>query len=77
MCYGAPQLYILCKKDESSMAVGLWNLFADGVLNPVIELDQYYTSADFYHCGGRLEGDKLLLDEEIPPFGFAFFTVYK
>ena len=77
MCYKAPQLYILCKKDESSMSVGLWNLFADSVMNPVIELDQCYNSADFYHCNGRIEGERILLDEDIPPFGFAFFTVYQ
>ena len=77
MCYGAPQLYVLCKKDENSMAVGLWNLFADSVMHPVIELDQAYASADFYHCNGKLEGDCIVLDEDIPPFGFAFFTVYQ
>jgi hypothetical protein len=62
MCYKAPQLYILCKKDESSMSVGLWNLFADSVMNPVIELDQCYNSADFYHCNGRIEGERILLE---------------
>ena len=67
----------LCKKDEKSMSVGLWNLFADSVMNPVIELDQGYASADFYHCSGRLESNRIVLDEDIPPFGFAFFTVHQ
>lgn len=75
MCLGNPELYILCKKDENSMAVGLWNLFADSVLHPVIELDDTYRSVDFYRCKGHLDGNRLLLDEEIPPYGFAFFTV--
>jgi len=70
-------LYTLCKKDEKSMAVGLWNYFVDEVLEPKIYLDKTYSSIDFYNCSGRLEGDCVVLDNEIPAFGFAFFTVYE
>lgn len=77
MCYGAPQLYTLCKKDDSSMAVGLWNIFADEVITPEIELDGEYSSVDFYNCSGRLDGNRVILDNDIAPYGFAFFTVNK
>lgn len=76
VCKGHPQLYLLCKKDDHSMAVGLWNPFADEVLSPTITLDRPYAKADFYHCQGRIEGRQVHLKEEIPPYGFAFFTVY-
>ncbi len=77
MCFGSPELYILCKKDRDEMAVGLWNLFADGIVDPVIELDDCYREVDCYRCSGRLEGKRLILDGELPPYGFAFFTVRK
>lgn len=77
MCYKNPELYILCKKDESSMAVGIWNMFPDAVLDPVIHLDGEYKDIDFYNCSGRLEGNKVILDDDIAPYSFAFFTVYK
>lgn len=72
--YGHPQLYILCKKSENAMAVGLWNMFADWVFEPVIELDDVYSEVEFINCNGRLEGDKVYLSD-IPPFGFAGFEV--
>lgn len=77
MSYKHPELYILCKKDEISMAVGLWNLFADSVFDPEIVLDGEYKSIDFYNCSGKLCGDKVRLDNDIMPYGFAFFTVTK
>ena len=73
---GNPNLYILCKRgDDGSLAVGLWNFFADEILEPVIELDEKYKNIDFYNCEGRLEGDCVRLNAPLPPYGFAFFTV--
>ncbi|MBQ8759242.1 MAG: hypothetical protein IJZ20_06075 [Clostridia bacterium] len=77
MCMKNPELYILCKKDEGSMAVEMWNFFADSIINPEIKLDGIYSDADFYNCTGYLERDTIKLDNEIPPYSFAFFTVYK
>lgn len=75
VCTHNPELYILCKKDDNAMAVGLWNNFPDGVLEPVIELDDEYQSIDFYHCNGRLEGNRVILNSELRAYDFAFFTV--
>jgi hypothetical protein len=75
VCEGNPGLYILCKKNERSMSVGIWNLFADEVISPVITLDRTYTAIDCYRCNGRLEENQVHLQDDLPPFGFAFFTV--
>lgn len=75
ICEKNPGLYIICKKDECSMTVGLWNLLADEVISPVITLDKAYSSIDFYRCGGRMEGNQVLLQEDLSPFDFAVFTV--
>lgn len=72
--YGNPALYIQCKKDKSSMAVGLWNYFADIAIEPVIELDGEYTHIEFINCNGRIEGNSVYLTD-IPAFGFVAFEV--
>lgn len=75
---GSPELYVLCKRgNDGSLTVGLWNLFADSIEHPTVTLDDAYTVLDTYHCSGTLTGRTLTLSEEIPPFGFAFFTVSK
>jgi hypothetical protein len=58
------------------MSVGIWNSFADEVISPTITLDREYTRADFYHCKGKTEKNLVILQDDIPPYGFAFFTVY-
>ena len=56
------------------MAVGLWNIFADSVIEPVVELDKEYSEIRFINCSGRLQGKKVCLTE-LAPFVFAGFTV--
>lgn len=70
-----PDLYMMCKRDENgTLAVGLWNIFADKISNHVITLDHPYSSIQFINCSGRMEGNKVYLDE-IPAFEFAGFEV--
>lgn len=71
---GNPDLYIMSKKDGSSMAVGLWNMFADEIFEPVVELDGEYTEIEFINCSGRLEQDKVILSD-MTPYSFAGFIV--
>ena len=59
------------------MAVGLWNLFPDAVLSPVIALDKAYSRAEFINCSGSLDGDRVRLDADIPAYGFAGFEVFE
>ena len=75
VCAGNPQLYMICKKNGHSMSVGIWNSFADEVISPIITLDRPYTKVDCYHCQGKIVEDQVFLQEDIPPYGFAFFTV--
>lgn len=72
--YGNPDLYIIAKKNNNSMSVALWNIFADEIFEPVIELDKEYGEIEFINTTGRLEGNKVYLSE-MPPFGFAGFEV--
>ena len=70
-----PDMYMMCKKDnDGALAVGLWNIFADKVREPVITLEKAYNHIHFVKGSGRLEGNKVYLDE-IPAFEFVGFEV--
>jgi len=73
---GNPDLYVICKRDENSMAVGLFNIFADGIISPEITLEGEYQSIECINCTGKIEGNKVTLTD-IPPFAFAGFNVKK
>ncbi|MBQ5973176.1 MAG: hypothetical protein IJL69_03165 [Oscillospiraceae bacterium] len=77
VCAGNPALYLRAARSEDggALTVGLWNVFPDAVLDPVITLDRAYGSVRFLNCGGRLEQRAVRLDRDIPPFGFAAFEV--
>lgn len=73
-CPGNPDLYLMCKRDGSELAVGLWNFCADPVLQPQVTLSRVFGEIRFLRCSGSLEGDKVTLSE-LPPFGFCGFVV--
>lgn len=75
-CYGNPAMYTIVKEGDGQVAVGLWNLHADIAIDPVVELDGNYSSAEFIGCTGKLDGNKILLSD-IPAFGFAGFNLTK
>ncbi len=74
--YGSPALYLQCKKGEDSMAVGLWNFFADPVFTPTVLLDEAYRSVRPINCTAQIDGNRVTLSD-IPAFGFAGFEVLK
>lgn len=70
-----PDMYMMCKKDQKgALAVGLWNVFADKAREPVVTLERTFESIRFIKGAGRLEGNKVYLDE-IPAFEFVGFEV--
>lgn len=75
-CFGNPNLYTMVKKRGDCMTVGLWNFFADPVLEPKIQLDGVYQKIRFLNCEGTLDGDTVTLSE-IAPYGFVAFEVEK
>lgn len=73
---GSPGLYLQCKEAADSMTVGLWNLHPDPVFAPMVQLAECFDTIECLNTAGTLEGDRVSL-EEIPPYGFAAFTVRK
>lgn len=72
--YGNPAMYIQCKENGNSLAVGLWNFFADTAFSPEVHFERTYSSIKFINCAGRLEKNKVYLSD-IAPYGFAGFEV--
>ncbi len=73
--YGHPDLYLLAKKGtDGSMAVGIWNIFADPVYEAVIALDGVYKSLRTTCKEVRLDGDKVYISK-IPAYEFVLFEV--
>ena len=75
-CVGNPDLYMITKESDKGLAVGLWNIFADEILAPVIELSDEYKEAEFINCSGALMGNRVELSE-ICPYGYAFVNLKK
>lgn len=74
-CAGNPWLYMLCKKKDGVMAVGLWNFFEDEIFSPTVRLDRAYEEVRFLNCDGILERDTVKLSDSIAPYGFVAFEV--
>jgi hypothetical protein len=72
-----PYLYILTKKKENSLAIGLWNNFADAILKPVVDLGESYKKARFVNCKGQLIGNKVILDNPLGAYAFCFIELEK
>ena len=58
------------------MAVGLFNCYADSVIDPVGVLNGEYSKIRFVgDTHGHIVGDKVYLDSDIAAFEFAVFEV--
>lgn len=75
-CMGNPELYVICRKDETGLAVGLFNCFADEIVGAEAAVAGGYTKARWGIRQGTLADGKLTLPS-IPAFGFDFFRLEK
>ena len=69
------QLYMLVKKNETSLSVGLWNLNQDRISKPVIHVNTDSIDIEFVNCNGHREGDCIVLDAPLYPYEFAAFEI--
>ncbi|MBR5519924.1 MAG: hypothetical protein IKU55_04325 [Clostridia bacterium] len=74
-CFGNPDLYVMAKRDETTLTVGLWNIFADEALAPELTLDRAYTKIETIRGEAEVIGNTVKFSTDIPAFGFAGFTV--
>ncbi len=76
-CPGFPYLYILAKKDDDSMSVGLWNLSMDDVEAPVLTLGEEYSSVECVNCEATLGGKQVKMSSTIYPMKCAIVELKK
>ena len=74
VCPKNPDLYIMTKQKDNTLAVGLWNFFADKVLQKEITLAREIKSVRFINCEGSYEKNVVKL-KELMPFNMAAFEV--
>jgi hypothetical protein len=60
---GNPDCYLLVKDGDGERAVWIGNFFADECMSTTVTLDREYREVAFIGCTGRLEGNKVILDE--------------
>ena len=66
-----PYLYSLVKKDDTSLAIGLWNLFDDKIDRAEIKVNFDYSRVRFVNCEGHIEEGKIVLDSVLYPYEVA------
>jgi hypothetical protein len=75
-CGGNPELYLLCKSDENSLAIGYFNCFADCIDDFTTSLTETYQKAEFYRCEGSLSGRSLRL-KHLSAYDWCFVKLTK
>lgn len=74
VCPGHPDLYIMVKKGEDRLAIGLWNFFADAVESPRLFLAEDYEDVEIINGNGAgysLADRQLTIHGNIMPYGFT------
>lgn len=75
ICLGNPDLYIMTKKNDTALAIGLWNHFSDKILKPTIRLNKNYKSVKFINCEGRMENREIVLTKPLGAYEFCFIEL--
>lgn len=76
VCHKNPYLYIqTAKGKDGSMAVALFNMNFDELIEPTIILDKNYSELKCLNCEGTLCENEVILADEIAPYSVAIFEV--
>ncbi|MBE6597083.1 MAG: hypothetical protein E7641_05370 [Ruminococcaceae bacterium] len=73
-CSGNPDLYLLCKENDDTLSIGLFNCFADSIDDFSLELDREYATADIHRAEGELFGKFLKIDH-LSAFDWCYVTL--
>jgi len=74
---GNPDIYIMCKKSNYALVVGVWNRFSDQTMQPIITLGERYSKVKFTNINGTLDGDKINVSKPLKPYDFAIIELTK
>lgn len=66
-----PRLYVMTKKNNTSLSIGMWNVFADKIENLRLHVEVAYQDVRFINCKGHVKGNSIVLDGVLYPYEFA------
>jgi hypothetical protein len=66
-----PMLYLMTKRGEEELAVGIWNLSDDRVEGLSVRLGRAYRDVRFLRCEGKMCGDTATIATTLYPYEFA------
>lgn len=72
-----PELYPIVKRKDKSMAVAIFNCYADEIINARISLDKVYKKVNCYGFNGKLDKDCLVVDGTISAYSYVFFELFE
>ncbi len=76
ICKGNPDLYIQAKRNQNGICAGLWNICADKIDKPIIELDFCPDRVKTINCKAEIEDNKIKLTP-LSAFEFCAFEAKK
>lgn len=76
VCEGAPDLYMMAKRDQDSLSVTLWNFGVDRILHPTVHLAEEWSELICEWGNVKMEGHTVTA-ERMPAFSCVCFTVKK
>ena len=72
---GNPDVYVIAKDGaDGARAVGVFNMYADELIDQPVEIDREFAEVRFINCTGRIEGKRVIL-KSVPAWSFAGFEV--
>jgi hypothetical protein len=75
-CDKHPDLYVLCKEEKDTLAIALFNCFADAIENLEVNLADCYQNAELFRANGTLNQDTLLI-HELPAYQWCYVILKK
>lgn len=77
-CDKHPDLYILCKENENTLAVALFNCFADEIENLEVKLSSEYLKLELFRAEGALnDAGNILHISNMPAYSWCYAVLRK
>ena len=70
-----PSLYVMTKRDERSLAIGLWNCYPDKADGIRIHTAHNINGVEFVNCKGHTDGNDVVIDSTLYPYEAAFINL--
>jgi hypothetical protein len=66
-----PSLYMLGKKNDNELKIGIWNLFDDKCSGIRVKINVPFGQVEFINCKGHVDGEAAVIDSVLYPYEFC------